>query len=130
MVFGNFEGKDVRSGSFTVEPFRPPFQSGHFGGTSVDIGHPSRSWANFRGESVQLQNPVSSSSTAVCETLYYWCITPCELPSHPSQRPLPLPPLRPSMDMFLVLATSIKQVLVLLEPYCYFMYQKYDPVRS
>ena len=21
MVFGNFEGKDVRSGSFTVEPF-------------------------------------------------------------------------------------------------------------
>ena len=40
MVFGNFEGKDVRSGSFTVEPF----QGGHFGGTPVDIGHPSKSW--------------------------------------------------------------------------------------
>ena len=44
MVFGNFEGKDVRSGSFTVEPFLPPFQGGHLGGTPVDVGHPSKSW--------------------------------------------------------------------------------------
>ena len=44
MGFGNFEGKDVRSGFFTVEPFLPPFQGGHFGGTPVVIGHPSKSW--------------------------------------------------------------------------------------
>ena len=44
MVFGNFEGKDARTRSFTVERFSPPFQGGHFGGTPVDIGHPSKSW--------------------------------------------------------------------------------------
>ena len=48
MVFGNFEGKDVRSGSFTVEPFWPPFQGGHCGGTPVDIGHPSKSFKFWR----------------------------------------------------------------------------------
>ena len=55
----------------------------------------------------------SSSSTAVVPLLLLWNAillvysTLWITPNHPSQRPLPFPPLRPRMDMFLVLATRI-----------------------
>ena len=42
-----------------------------------------------------------------CGTLYYWCVTPSELPNQPSQRSLPIPQLRPRMYMFLELSYYI-----------------------